>query len=250
MSKGFRYGVLVSGIAAFPAALFLYVVVYELLTRASHDREKDWLFRLSLSTAAMAVPFLVTLALALRDRRRGLASLSGKIGLVLAFLSLGLTARPIRDGVIRSRQSRNLALHDVPAPLFDTPDITGQPRRLGDYRGKVVLINIWATWCGPCRTEMPKLNALYEARKDQGLVVFGISDENENTQKQYLERVPVTYPLLTTEGQLPDLYRDIARYPALFLVDRSGKLQPAPNPDQPFEEVEAAVDSFLKQRPD
>jgi hypothetical protein len=57
--------------------------------------------------------------------------------------------------------------------------------------------------------------------------------------------VPVSYPLLTQSGTVPSIYRDIARYPAIFLIDRKGRLEPAPSPDQPFEKVEAAVDELL-----
>ena len=63
---------------------------------------------------------------------------------------------------------------------------------------------------------------------------------------KYLGEVPVSYPLLTVNGDVPHLYRDIARYPAIFLIDRQGRLQPAPSPDQPFEKVEAAVEALLK----
>ncbi len=247
MIKLSRYLVLVSGILSPLAALFLYALVYSTLTARSADLEKDWLFRLSLSTAAMSVPFLVTLALAVKDRRRNALSLSGKIGLALAILSLGLAWKPVSDGITRSKQSRNLALRDVAAPPFDTPDILGKAQRLEDQKGKVVLVNIWATWCGPCRAEMPKLDRLYQERKDQGFVVFGLSDEDVNVQRKYLERVPVSYPLLTLSGHVPNLYRDIARFPAIFLIDRQGRLQPAPRPDQPFEKVESAVDALLNR---
>ena len=64
-------------------------------------------------------------------------------------------------------------------------------------------------------------------------------------QRKYLEQVPVTYPLLTVNAGVSNLYRDIVRYPALFLIDRKGRLQPAPGPNQPFEKVEAAVDALL-----
>jgi len=78
------------------------------------------------------------------------------------------------------------------------------------------------------------------------LVVFGLSDEDVNLQKRFLQLVPVTYPLLTVKGQVPNLYRDIARYPAIFLIDRNGRLQPAPSPDQPFETLQREVDALLK----
>ena len=139
-----------------------------------------------------------------------------------------------------------MAMRDVAAPPFDTTDLDGRPQSLGNQKGKVVLVNIWATWCGPCKSEMPKLDRLYRERKDQGFIVFGLSDEDVAVQRKFLERIGVTYPLLTINGQIPSLYRDIARYPAIFLINRSGKLQPAPSPDQPFEKVEAAVDALLK----
>ena len=246
MSKLSKNRVLVCGILSPLAAILLHVFVYGILTRFSSDREKDWLFRLSLSTLVMTVPFFVTLSLAIKDRRGHALSLSAKIGLVLAILSLGLAWHPVSDGITRSKQSRNLAMHDVAAPPFDTIDILGKTQRLADHKGNVVLVNIWATWCAPCRNEMPKLDRLYQQRKQQGFIVFGLSDEGVDQQRKFVEQVPVSYPLLTLTGEVPSLYRDIARYPAIFLIDRQGRLQPAPGPEQPFEKVEAAVEALLK----
>jgi thiol-disulfide isomerase/thioredoxin len=245
MAKLLKYRLLISGILSPVAAIFLYAVVSQILGRASADLERDWLFRLSLSTLAMTVPFLVTLAFAIKDRRRQALSLSGKVGLAIAVLSLGLAWSPVSDGITRLKQSRNLAMRDVAAPPFDTVDLLGKTHRLGDHKGEVVLVNIWASWCAPCRNEMPKLDRLYRERKDKGFIVFGFSDEDVNLQQKYVKEVPVSYPLLTLRGQVPNLYRDIARYPAIFLIDRQGRLQPAPSPDQPFEKVEAAVDALL-----
>ena len=245
MAKLSQYRVLLFGVLSPVAALLSYALVYVTLTRLSADREKDWLFRLSASTLAMAVPFLVTLALALRERSRQVLTWSGKFGLAMAFLSLGLAWKPVSDGITRSKQSRNQAMRNVAAPLFDTQDILGKTQRLGDQNGKVVLVNMWATWCGPCREEMPKLDRLYQEHKDQGFIVFGLSDEPVDRQRKFVEQVPVTYPLLTLNGEVPGFYRDIVRYPAIFLVDRRGELQPAPGPDQPFEKVEVAVGDLL-----
>jgi cytochrome c biogenesis protein CcmG/thiol:disulfide interchange protein DsbE len=227
----------------------LYALVYGTLTSISSDHEKDWLFRLSLSTLAMVLPVFGTMALAVSDWRRHVLPLSGRIGVAVAVLSLGLVWSPCRDGITRWQQTRNLALQNVPAPLFDTLDLSGSRQRLLDQKGKVVLVNIWATWCGPCRSEMPKLDGLYRSRKDQGFVVFGLSDEDVAVQRKFLERNAVSYPLLTINGQIPALYREIARYPAIFLIDRSGRLQPAPSPDQPFDKIEPVVASLLKSGP-
>jgi peroxiredoxin len=245
MSKLSKYRVLISGILSPVAAIFLYAVVSGTLIRFSADLEKDWIFRLSLSTLAMTVPFLVTLVLVIKDRRRHVLSLSGKIGLAIATLSLGLAWSPVSDGITRTKQSRNEAMRDVAAPPFETLDLLGNSQRLGDQKGKVVLVSIWATWCAPCRNEMPKLERLYRERKDKGFIVFGLSDEDADLQRKFVKEVPVSYPLLTLRGEVPNLYRDIARYPAIFLIDRRGRLQPAPSPEQPFEKVEAAVDALL-----
>lgn len=245
MTKLFKYRVLLSGIASPVAAIFLYALVSQTLAKSSADLEKDWMFRLAISILVMTVPFLGTLALAISDHRRQQLSRSGKVGLVLGILSLGLAWGPVSDGITRSKQSRNEAMRGVAAPLFETLDLLGKSQRLEDQRGKVVLVNIWATWCLPCRNEMPKLDRLYRERKDQGFIVYGLSDEDADLQQKYVKEVPVSYPLLTLRGEVPKLYRDIARYPAIFLIDRQGRLQPAPSPEQPFEKVEAAVDALL-----
>jgi thiol-disulfide isomerase/thioredoxin len=245
MTKLSRYRVLGFGLISPLAALFLYALVYATLTQQSSNLEKDWLFRLSLSTVAMTVPFLVTLVFALRDMRRQTFSLSGKIGLAIAILSLGLAWKPVSDGLTRSKQVRNLAMRDVAAPPFETVDIFGKTQQLATHKGEVVLVNIWATWCGPCRNEMPKLDRLYQQQKLRGFAVFGLSDESVDVQRKFVAQVPVTYPLLTLGGGVPAFYRDIARYPAIFLIDRQGRLQPAPGPDQPFEKLEAAVNELL-----
>ena len=249
MPKLSKYRVLISGILSPLAALVLYALVYSILTKFSADREKDWLFRLILSTLAMTLPFLVTLALVIKEVRGHALTLSGKIGFAIALLSVCLVWKPVSDGVTRWKQSRNMAMHDVTAPPFDTLDLNGNTERLEDQKGRVVLLNIWATWCEPCRSEMPKLDHLYRERKDQGLIVFGLSDEDVSVQRKFLEQIAVSYPLLTVKGKVPNIYRDIARYPAIFLIDRGGKLQSAPSPDQSFDKVEAAVDALLKRGP-
>ena len=247
MARLSRYRVLICGVLSPLAALVLYALVYATLKQLSSDLERDWLLRLSLSAAAMTLPFLATLFLVIKDHRRHALLLPGKIGLVIAILSLGLLLSPVSDGVTRWRQSRNMAMHDVEAPAFDTVDLYGKTQRLRDQVGKVVLVNIWATWCTPCKAEMPKLEQLYQQRKDQGFIVFGLSDEDLDLQRKYVQQVPVSYPLLTIKGQVPRFYRDIARYPAIFLIDRRGQLQPAPSADQPFDKLEATVLDLLSR---
>jgi len=247
MAKLSAYRVLIAGILSPLAAAFLGMQVYTILTRASVDRDKDFVLRLSLVTLAMAVPFAVTLALGLSDRRRRALTISAKVGLTLAVLSLALTWLPLQGLVGRMRQSRNLGQQNVPAPLFDTVDVLGKAHRLGDHMGKVVLVNAWATWCPPCKKQMASLDRLYRERKDQGLIVFGLSEEDADVQRKFAEKhIAVSYPLLTLKGDVPDMYRNIERYPATFLIDRKGRLQPAPGIEQPFEQLEATVNALLQ----
>jgi len=247
-----RYRLLISGLLSPFAAIFLYILVYSFLTRRSVDTEKDWLFRLSLSTVAMVVPCLIIMIVGIGAWRRHALTTPGKIGLALAILSLGLVTRPASDGITRWKQTRNMAMRNVPAPLFVTRDIFGNMQRLADHKGQVVVVNIWATWCGPCRIEMPQLDRLYREHFNEGLIVFGISNESIAKQKKFLQIVPVTYPLLTLDGEVPEIYRDIARYPAVFLIDREGRLEQAPPPEEPeklLDAIQSQLHSESRSRP-
>jgi cytochrome c biogenesis protein CcmG, thiol:disulfide interchange protein DsbE len=239
--------VLIVGILSPILAVVLNVIFIQILLALSPNPESNWRFRLVVSSLALPIPFLATLVLASKERRGGALSRSSKTGLGIAVLSLLLIAKPVMDGLARSKQSRNLGMRNVPAPLFETADVEGRPQRLADYKGKVVLINIWATWCEPCRNEMPQLDKLYQSRKDSGFVVLGMSDETVEKQKAFLQQVPVTYPLLlSTAAGVPHFYNDIAQYPAIILIDREGRLQPSPRQSEGFEKVEEAVGALLR----
>ncbi len=248
MSRLSTYRTLVAGILSPALGAGLGGLVYSTLTRASTNRDADFVFRLSMTALVMVVPFVITLFMALGDRRRAAFSKSAKVGLTLAVLSLALTWVPIRGALSRQRQATNLALSGVEAPPFDTVDIYGKRHRLADHDGKVVLVNVWATWCGPCRREMPDLERLYQSRKGDGLMIFGLSTEGVEIQSTFAEEVTVSYPLLTIQGEVPEIFSATARYPANFLIDREGNLRPAPSVDQPFANLKAAVDALLADK--
>jgi len=107
---------------------------------------------------------------------------------------------------------------------FTLTDLQGKSWALHDLRGKIVLVNFWATWCQPCRKEMPDLDALYRKFKDQGLVVLAISDEDTNKIKPFITERPVAYPILLDPGRkVNDAFR-IDGIPKSFVFDREGKL--------------------------
>jgi peroxiredoxin len=238
--------VFVAGMVAPVASAVLYLPVYSALTSASRDVAHDWLFRLSASTLAMLLPGIFVIVLAVKQSRMVRLNTLSKVGVAIAVLGMALAARPVADGVLRWRQERNMAMHNVAAPLFETADLEGRVYRLSDQRGKVVLVNRWATWCGPCLAEMPELDELYQERKSQGLMVFGLSDQEIGTQKKFLQKIAVTYPMLAMGSGVPAFYRDVAKFPASFLIDREGRLQPLPREGE-FVAIKSAVDRLLSQ---
>jgi len=107
---------------------------------------------------------------------------------------------------------------------FTLSDLEGKSWTLHDLRGKVVLVNFWATWCPPCRKEMPDLDTLYKRFKDQGLVILAIDDEEIAKIKPYLAEHPVTYPILLDPGRKVNEGFRVDGIPKSFVYDREGKL--------------------------
>ena len=90
----------------------------------------------------------------------------------------------------------------APAPDFTLKSLAGSNLRLEEYRGQVVLINFWASWCGPCRQEMPILDQLHQRYEDTGFAVLGVNVEGEvEPARKVLDRTPVSFPVLIDEGQ-------------------------------------------------
>jgi peroxiredoxin len=109
-------------------------------------------------------------------------------------------------------------------PDFTLTDLQGKSWTLQSLHGKVVMVNFWATWCQPCRKEMPDLDALYQKFKSQGFVILGISDEEAGKVTQLLAERNVSYPILLDPGRkVNELFR-IEGIPKSFVYDRDGKL--------------------------
>jgi peroxiredoxin len=107
---------------------------------------------------------------------------------------------------------------------FTLSDLQGKSWNLRDLRGKVVLLNFWATWCPPCRKEMPDLESLYLKFKDQGFVVLAISDEDVAKVNPFLAERNITYPILLDPGRKVNEEFEIEGIPKSFVYDRAGKL--------------------------
>lgn len=107
---------------------------------------------------------------------------------------------------------------------FTLTDLEGKLWRLKSLQGKVVLVNFWATWCPPCRKEMPDLESLYKQFQKQGLVILAISDEDASKVKPFIAEQGTSYPVLLDPGRKVNTLFHVMGIPKTFVYDRSGKL--------------------------
>jgi peroxiredoxin len=107
---------------------------------------------------------------------------------------------------------------------FTLADFKGRKWTLKDLRGKVVLVNFWATWCPPCRKEIPDLKALYKRFKGQGLVILGISDDDATKVRAFARHEKIAYPVLLDPGSKVKKLYSVQGIPMSFLYNRNGKL--------------------------
>jgi len=112
----------------------------------------------------------------------------------------------------------------VPAPNFTLPGLDGQKVSLTDYKGKVVLLNIWATWCAPCVAEMPSMQKLYQELKDEGFELLAVSVDETGTEAvaPFMKKHKLDFPvLLDTAGDIKSLYQ-VTGIPESFIIGKDG----------------------------
>lgn len=114
----------------------------------------------------------------------------------------------------------------APAPDFTLRTLDGQKLRLGEQRGRVVMVNFWATWCGPCRQEMPHLNKLYEKYRSSGFVLLGVNVDDDTRQAAGVaSRLGVTFPVLPDADKRVSRQYDLSAMPSTVLIDRDGRVR-------------------------
>ena len=113
-----------------------------------------------------------------------------------------------------------------PAPEFALKDSMGKTVKLSDYKGKVVLLNFWATWCKPCKIEIPWFIEFEQTYKDRGFAVLGVSMDEEGWEvvRPYLERTKVNYRVLVGSDTVAGQYGGVDSLPTSFLIDKEGRI--------------------------
>ena len=165
-------------------------------------------------------------------------------------LMMGLAAAVFVLGLQLARQNASQP-QSGPAPDFYLKLFDGADFQLSDYRGQVVLVNFWASWCPPCRDEAPDLQALYANYTDAGMVILGVNMLESSPQKalDFIEEFGITYPNGEDTGQwIANLYR-VQGPPESFLIDRNGSIRQFVLGSLDYDDLSGAIETLLADTP-
>jgi len=128
------------------------------------------------------------------------------------------------DGEATAKASKG-GSNDAPAPGFSLQDLDGKTLDLANYRGKVVLLDFWATWCAPCREEIPHFVEMQDKYGKQGLQVIGISmDDGPKPVREFYHELKMNYPVALGTEKVAESYGGVLGLPVTFLIDRNGRM--------------------------
>jgi thiol-disulfide isomerase/thioredoxin len=163
-------------------------------------------------------------------------------------LTLLLVAACLAAGGTRSARAATPLVHKR-APEFVRTDLDHKRLDLNAYRGKVVLLNFWATWCAPCEVEMPHFMAWQQKYGPRGLQVIGISmDDDPALVRSLYSKLKLNYPVAMGDVKLGDLYGGVLGLPVTYLIDRHGMIQAEYQGEADLGKIERQMQSLLQSR--
>src|SRR5262245_8871823 len=198
-----------------------------------------WLFGALLTAAVLGVVWLGRgRRLLVPARWTGRLASAALVGLgVIAAAGLYVVCGPMRPMLSQVRQVEGMVNRPAADATFRAV-ADDSPHRLSDLRGKVVVLNLWATWCGPCRRELPEIDRLQRAYADRGLVVVTVSTE----ERDRLQRFAARYPLATLNVYTPRIaWLDVGGRPLSVIIDRDGVVRACFIGARTYAEFERAV---------
>ena len=138
-----------------------------------------------------------------------------------------MTGVAITATLLVALSSLVLGQGEKPAPKLELNDVEGRALRLSDYKGKVVLLNFWATWCAPCRAEMPDLVKWQREYKSQGLQVIGVTYPPEELAevREFIRSIEVNYPVALGEERTKALFDKGETLPVTVVIDKKGMVR-------------------------
>jgi cytochrome c biogenesis protein CcmG/thiol:disulfide interchange protein DsbE len=138
-------------------------------------------------------------------------------------IAIMLAAAVAAAGCLQGKDQRSAS----PAPDFSVRDLQGRLLTLADYKGKVLILNFWATWCPPCRVEIPDFIETYKNLKDQGLEVLGLSVDNLPVERlrEWIDKAGVNYPVALASPEIIEAYEPGDYIPVTIVVDRKGRVR-------------------------
>ena len=187
----------------------------------------------------------------LLDRRRWNLLFAG----VLLFGSLFIAATRVRPpGVATAPAAPDTVATtpapqaDHPAPDFTLPSLDGTQIALSKLKGQVALINVWATWCPPCRAEMPTIETVYEQYRDQGFTVLAVDlQEDPRSVAAFMRQYKLTFPaLLDLDGEVSRTYQAFS-LPSSFFVDKQGVIRAVYRGPMPRSVIAGTVEQLLQE---
>lgn len=141
----------------------------------------------------------------------------------------------------------NANLFSFEMPHFELPDLTGKMVNSQQFKGNVILINFWATWCPPCKREIPDFIELYKKYKSQGFVVLGIALDDKASVEKFKNSYKINYPILLGTQNVVRQYGNIRGIPTSFLVGRDGKVVQKYDGYRPKEVFEKDIKTALNK---
>lgn len=147
-----------------------------------------------------------------------------------------------RDEAVSSPPLGDALSAQSTAPDFALPALNGGTVRLSDYRGRVVLVNFWATWCGPCRVEMPEIEQAYRTYRDAGFVAIGVNQLEPDTEvRAFVEEYQLTWIFVLDQSGAVSQEWKVYGIPQSYLIDREGKIVQSWLGPLTYEELERAL---------